>query len=173
MTDRPAPGSEPPGGPAELAGRLRTVLQQLVPLLRSQSPHPDLTPSRLAALAALAAHGPLRIGELAARMNITLSTTSRMVDQLDGSGWIARRPDPADQRASLISLNDAGRALLNAVRRETAGVLAEEIGRLDAARQRRLHGALPALEELTEALRRRPPQGRGAGADRRAGHDRM
>ncbi|MER7986684.1 MarR family transcriptional regulator [Streptomyces noursei] len=149
------------------------MLKQLVPLPRGQSPHPDLTPSRLAALAELAAHGSLRIGELAARMNITLSTTSRMVDQLDGNGWIARRPDPADQRASLISRNYAGRALLCAVRRETAGVLAEEIGRLDAGRRRRLRGALPALEELTEALRRRPPKGRGAGADRRTGNGRM
>ncbi|PNE43113.1 hypothetical protein AOB60_09955 [Streptomyces noursei] len=119
-------------------------------------PRPDLAPSRLAALVELAAHGPLRIGELAARMNITLSTTSRMVDLLDGSGWITRRPDPADQRASLISPNAAGRALLDAVRRETAGVLAEELGRLAPGRRRQLHDALPALEELTEALRRRP-----------------
>ncbi|AJC60241.1 MarR family transcriptional regulator [Streptomyces sp. 769] len=156
MVTRPPPAPDQPEDPAELAGRLRQVLQQLVPLLRGQSPHPDLTPSRLAALAALAAHGPLRIGELAARMNITLSTTSRMVDLLDGSGWITRRPDPADQRASLISPNAAGRALLDAVRRETAGVLAEELGRLAPGRRRQLHDALPALEELTEALRRRP-----------------
>ncbi|MFF0622792.1 MarR family winged helix-turn-helix transcriptional regulator [Streptomyces sp. NPDC004296] len=176
MADRPG-RTGPPDRPAELAGRLRAVLQQLVPLLRGQSPHADRTPSRLAALAELAAHGPLRIGELAARMAITLSTTSRMVDQLDASGWIARRPDPADQRASLISLNDAGQALLRAVRRETAGVLAEEIGRLAPARQRRLRDALPALEELTEALRRRPApgaaadrsEGRGAAPTRRTG----
>ncbi|MGG2464774.1 MarR family winged helix-turn-helix transcriptional regulator [Streptomyces sp. RGM 3693] len=182
MADRPGSTGGPPDRPVEAAGRLRAVLQQLVPLLRGQSPHPDLTPSRLAALAELAAHGPLRIGELAARMAITLSTTSRMVDQLDGSGWIARRPHPADQRASLISLNDAGQALLCAVGRETAGVLAEEIGRLAPARQRRLQDALPALEELTEALRRRPPpgpaapgpaapgaEGRGATPSRRTG----
>lgn len=44
--------------PAELAGRLRAVIQQLLPLLRGQSLHRDLTPSRMAALAVLAAHGP-------------------------------------------------------------------------------------------------------------------
>ncbi|MEI5131091.1 MarR family transcriptional regulator [Streptomyces libani] len=136
--------------PAELAGRLRAVLQQLLPLIRGRSPHRDLTPSRTAALAALAAHGPLRIGELAARMHIALSTTSRMVDLLDTCGWIARRPDPADQRASLISLNDDGLALLRAVRRETTGLLAERIGRLAPDRQRLLYDALPALEEMVE-----------------------
>ncbi|WP_052229790.1 MarR family transcriptional regulator [Streptomyces sp. CT34] len=142
--------------PAELAGRLRAVLQQLLPPLRGRHPHRNLTPSRLAALAELAAHGPLRVGELADRMNIALSTTSRMVDLLDGCGWIARRPDPADQRASLISLNDDGVALLSTVRRETTGILAEEIAGLPADHRRLLHDALPALEQLAEQMRSRP-----------------
>ncbi|MFG2492499.1 MarR family winged helix-turn-helix transcriptional regulator [Streptomyces caniferus] len=165
--------------PAEVAGRLRAVIQQLLPLLRGRSRHPDLTPSRTAALAALAAHGPLRISELAARMNIALSTTSRMVDLLDNCGWIARRPDPADQRASLISLNDDGLALLRAVRRETTGVLRERIARLAPDRQLLLHEALPALEELVEGEQplpegaspnsRRPRgTGEGRGGDGRA-----
>lgn len=143
--------------PAELAGRLRAVIQQLLPLLRGQPLHRELTPSRTAALAALAAHGPMRISELAARMNIALSTTSRMVDLLDGCGWIARRPDPDDQRASRISLNDDGLALLDAVRRETTGLLTERIGRLAPDRQRLLHDALPALEDLVAGA---PPPGR-------------
>ncbi|MFE2228587.1 MarR family winged helix-turn-helix transcriptional regulator [Streptomyces kronopolitis] len=155
-----------PAEPAELAGRLRAVVQQLLPLLRGQQQNRDLTPSRTAALAALAAHGPLRISELAARMNIALSTTSRMVDLLDGHGWLARRPDPADQRASLISLSDEGLALLHEVRRETTGLLAERIGRLPPDRQRLLRDALPALEELVAWT---PPDGTtprrpGAGA---------
>lgn len=145
-----------PAEPAELAGRLRGVVQQLLPLLRGQQQNRDLTPSRTAALAALAAHGPLRISELAARMNIALSTTSRMVDLLDGHGWLARRPDPADQRASLISLSDEGLALLHAVRRETTGLLAERIGGLEPDRQRLLRDALPALEELVAWT---PPDG--------------
>ncbi|MER7288877.1 MarR family winged helix-turn-helix transcriptional regulator [Streptomyces lydicus] len=155
--DRPGPAelcdesaAAGPADPAELAGRLRAVIQHLLPVLRGHSTHRDLTPSRTAALATLDAHGPLRVSELAARMNIALSTTSRMVDLLDDRGWIARRTDPVDQRASLISLNDAGRALLRAVRRETTGLLAERIGRLPPDRQHLLHAALPALEELVD-----------------------
>ncbi|WP_329180309.1 MarR family transcriptional regulator [Streptomyces decoyicus] len=157
----PGPATEQPppsrAEPAELAGRLRAVIQQLLPLLRGLSRHRDLTPSRTAALAALAAHGPLRVSELAARMNIALSTTSRMVDLLDNSGWIARRPDPADQRASLISLNDDGLALLRTVRRETTGLLSERIAQLDPDRQQLLYEALPALEELVAW--EKPPAG--------------
>ncbi|MEU9122595.1 MarR family transcriptional regulator [Streptomyces sp. NPDC048506] len=166
---------DPAPEPAELAGRLRAVIQQLLPLLRGRLPYRDLTPSRTAALAALAAHGPLRISELAARMNIALSTTSRMVELLDDRGWIARRPDPTDQRASLVSLNDDGLALLRAVRRETTGLLAERIGRLAPDRLRLLQDALPALEDLVEGAQPapgRPHSGRPADgpADTEDGH---
>ncbi|KIZ16294.1 MarR family winged helix-turn-helix transcriptional regulator [Streptomyces natalensis] len=146
-----------PGTSAELAGRLRAVLQHLLPLLRRQSVHGDLTPSRLTALAVLDAHGPLRISELANRMNIALSTTSRMVDLLYGCGWIVRRPDPEDQRASLISLNDDGQQLLRSVRQETTGILAAEIAELPPDRRRLLRDALPALEDLAERAQRPRP----------------
>ncbi|WP_236573017.1 MarR family winged helix-turn-helix transcriptional regulator [Streptomyces sp. GS7] len=102
----------------------------------------------------LAAHGPLRVGEPAARMNIAPSTTSRTVDLLDGCGRIARRPDPAGRRAGLISRNDDGAALLGTVRRETTGILAEEIAALTADRRRLLHAALPALPALEESAER-------------------
>ncbi|WP_405984890.1 MarR family winged helix-turn-helix transcriptional regulator [Streptomyces sp. NBC_00872] len=136
--------------PAEIAGRLRTAIQHLLPTLRTRTARGDLTPSRQAALATLAAHGPLRISDLATRMGIALSTVSRMVDLLDGSGWIERNTDPLDQRATLIALNDAGRALLDATRREAAVRLAEQIARLTPAEQRSLDAALPALEALSE-----------------------
>ncbi|MFD8969147.1 MarR family winged helix-turn-helix transcriptional regulator [Streptomyces sp. NPDC059568] len=136
--------------PAEIAGRLRTAIQHLLPALRARTVRGDLTPSRQAALATLAAHGPLRISDLAARMGIALSTVSRMVDLLDGSGWIERKTDPLDQRATLIALNGAGRALLDATRREAAVRLAEQIAQLTPAERRSLYAALPALEALSE-----------------------
>ncbi|MFD8922526.1 MarR family winged helix-turn-helix transcriptional regulator [Streptomyces sp. NPDC059569] len=135
---------------AEIAGRLRLAIQHLLPVLRARSAPGDLTPSRQAALAALAAHGPLRISELAARMGIALSTASRMVDLLDSTGWIARHPDPQDQRASLVALSREGGAVLEARRRETAARLAERIALLTDGEQRALYAALPALEALSE-----------------------
>ncbi|MFE2637834.1 MarR family winged helix-turn-helix transcriptional regulator [Streptomyces scopuliridis] len=87
---------------------------------------------------------------LAVRMGIALSTTSRMVDLLDSTGWIQRRPDPQDQRASVVALSRTGRAVLEARRRETAARLAEQIALLTAEEQRALYAALPALEALSE-----------------------
>lgn len=142
-------GPEPPD-PAELANRLRAAIQHLLPLLRGQSVRSDITPSRMAALAELAEAGPMRISELAERVGITLSTTSRMADLLDGLGWIERRPDPADLRATLISVSEPGRAVLTAVRKEHADRLAARIDRLPADLVHELHHALPALEALGE-----------------------
>ncbi|MFG2223715.1 MarR family winged helix-turn-helix transcriptional regulator [Streptomyces sp. NPDC048644] len=160
----PAPTPLPPADPAdpaETAGRLRAVVLLLLPALRGHSAHHDLTPSRLAALAVLETHAPLRISELAARMDIALSTTSRMADLLDSCGWITRRPDPQDQRASLLGLSPAGRTLLHSVRCETTSHLAREIAHLPPDRQRLLYDGLPALEELAE--RTRPPCPRTTG----------
>lgn len=156
---------------AELAGRLRMALQYLVPLLRSnRRTHPDLTPTRQAALGVLDDAGPLRIGELATRMGISLSTTSRMVDLLAADEWIDRSPDPTDQRASLISLSAEGRSVLHTARRETTSALCHEISRLDDTSRRLLREALPALEALGRQTRGRlSPPGGGARGVRDSG----
>ncbi|MFD7184586.1 MarR family winged helix-turn-helix transcriptional regulator [Streptomyces sp. NPDC056637] len=142
---------------AQLAERLRAAIQQLLPELRTHGMQSQLTPSRMAALAALSAHGPLRISDLATRMGIALSTVSRMVDLLDGFGWIEREADPNDQRATLIALNDTGRALLDSTRRQAATRLAERIDQLTADHQHSLRDALPALEALSAQRPAEPP----------------
>ncbi|MFF1359145.1 MarR family winged helix-turn-helix transcriptional regulator [Streptomyces sp. NPDC058297] len=138
-----------PAQAAETAERLRAAIQQLLPELRAQSTRSQLTPSRLAALAALSAHGPLRISDLATRMGIALSTISRMTDLLDGFGWIERKADPKDQRATLIALNETGQALLDTTRRQASARLAERIDQLTPEQQQSLYEALPALEALS------------------------
>ncbi|MFE2182488.1 MarR family winged helix-turn-helix transcriptional regulator [Streptomyces sp. NPDC059455] len=134
---------------AELAERLRTALQHLLPALRgARGEHGDLTPSRQTALGALATHGSMRISTLATRLGIALPTTSRMVELLDTAGWIERTPDPEDRRASLIALTDTGRELLRAVRHEAATRLATRIDKLSPEERQTLSAAVPALESL-------------------------
>ena len=49
-------------------------------------------------------------GALAARMELDASSRVRLLDILERQGLVARRPDPADRRARLIALTEAGRA---------------------------------------------------------------
>ncbi len=49
-----------------------------------------------------------RMSEVAALANGSLTRLSRTVDRLEKRGWVTRRPDPDDGRATLAVLTDAG-----------------------------------------------------------------
>ena len=49
-----------------------------------------------------------RMKDVAALANGSLTRLSRTVDRLESRGWVTRRPDPADGRATLAVLTDAG-----------------------------------------------------------------
>jgi DNA-binding MarR family transcriptional regulator len=50
----------------------------------------------------------LRMSEVAALANGSLTRLSRVVDRLDRRGWVTRRPDPVDGRYTLAVLTEAG-----------------------------------------------------------------
>ncbi|WP_392507676.1 MarR family winged helix-turn-helix transcriptional regulator [Naumannella halotolerans] len=54
----------------------------------------------------------LRVSELAHRLCVDTSVTTRIVQSLETDGLVTRTADPADRRASLISTTEAGRRAL-------------------------------------------------------------
>jgi DNA-binding MarR family transcriptional regulator len=68
-----------------------------------------LTATQRLALIEVAAVGPLRLCELASRMDTTPATASRAVDVIEEYGFVARRSDPDDRRAILIAPTARGR----------------------------------------------------------------
>jgi DNA-binding MarR family transcriptional regulator len=54
--------------------------------------------------------GQLRMQELALRAVLSRTRISRVVAELEAAGLVQRVPDPADGRASLATITDAGRA---------------------------------------------------------------
>ena len=85
----------------------------------------DLPSFGWALLAPLEQDGAQRCSALAARAGVDVSVVSRQVSALERAGYVDRRPDPLDGRASLISLSDAGAAAL-ARTREVRGQWAVE-----------------------------------------------
>ena len=136
--------------PAATAGRLRLAMAGLTRRLRKDWPD-DLTPSRLTALATIAAGEPLAVGELAKRMAVSTPTVSHIVDALDKLGLIARLPDPHDRRVCRLTASPAGEELLEELSRHATGLLADRIHQLPPAQQVALDAALPALEALAAA----------------------
>jgi DNA-binding MarR family transcriptional regulator len=140
----------------DLPGRLGVAVQMLAHAGKSTGKSTggrgELTPTRLTALAVMNAAGPMRMGNLASRLGIQVSTMSRIVDVLVASGWAERRPDEDDHRACVIAITGSGAGLIDSVRRSNETRLADCIARLEPPDLAALQTALPVLEELARQV---------------------
>ena len=92
----------------------------------------DITPSAFRALRVLGRHGAMRLSELSEQLRIAPRSVTEVVDTLESRGLAARRPDPADRRATLAELTEHGASVLDAIR-AARGTEAERVfGRLSA-----------------------------------------
>jgi len=81
------------------------------------------SPALWRTLSALAASGPIRLGDLADLSRIAQPTATKLVGNLTQRGWTARLADPADARATQISITSAGAGALADWRDELAGAM--------------------------------------------------
>ena len=91
--------------------RLAGVMLKLSPALDSQLQRDsDLTHFDYLCLAMLSESDDrtLRMSDLAARVNASLSRLSHVVTKLERRGWVARRPSPHSRRVTLVSLTEEG-----------------------------------------------------------------
>jgi DNA-binding MarR family transcriptional regulator len=88
----------------------------------------------------------LRIGDLAQRLRITVGGTSKLADRIQAAGLIRREPDPADRRASRVTLTPAGRhKLATAIRTYDADLTATLDAVLSDTEQRLMHDLVTRL----------------------------
>jgi MarR family transcriptional regulator, 2-MHQ and catechol-resistance regulon repressor len=78
----------------------------------------DLSVTQCHALEVIAGHGPLSMNELAARLFLDKSTTSRVVDALERKELAVREANPSDRRALRLSATPAGVDLLVRIRQD-------------------------------------------------------
>ena len=91
----------------------------------------DLRPSHGNVMEQLELEDGLRLTDLASRAGITAQSMGELVDDLEGRGYVERRPDPGDRRAKRIHLTDRGRKNVRVAKRATDEVerhLAELLG---------------------------------------------
>ena len=91
--------------------RLAGVMLKLSPALDSQLQRDsDLTHFDYLCLAMLSESDDrtLRMSDLAARVNASLSRLSHVVTKLERRGWVARTPSPHSRRVTLVSLAEEG-----------------------------------------------------------------
>jgi DNA-binding MarR family transcriptional regulator len=133
-----------------MISRLRLAIARIHRQMAQASSGQGLTFAQLSALARVEQHGPLRLGELAARERVAASSMTRTLTPLTGAGLVGRAPDPQDGRSWLIEITAHGRAVLADIRRERSEMLAARVSRLTAERRAALYAAIPVLEALSD-----------------------
>jgi DNA-binding MarR family transcriptional regulator len=88
----------------EIGTLLRRIRRGLAD--RAVQVHPELNPTSYMLLTTLSEHGARRAADLAELFALDKGSVSRVVHQLLELGLIARSPDPADGRASILTATD-------------------------------------------------------------------
>ncbi len=102
-------------------------------------------PAHSSVFAHIDVEGGTRLTTLAARANITPQALGELVDDLERSGYVARRADPDDRRAKRIVFTRRGRAAVTAAQRAIADLEAELAALLGSER-------LAAIRETLERI---------------------
>jgi DNA-binding MarR family transcriptional regulator len=130
------------------AGRLAFVIGQLTRRLRVA--RGGLSHSLLSALVTVAKQGPLRLADLAQIELVSAPSITRLVAELEAKQLVSRTTDPADGRASLIQVTDAGLEAVRGARRVRQQIVAELLEPLSEEEVAAIEAALPALERMIE-----------------------
>jgi len=75
----------------------------------------------------------LGMSELSARLGVSLSTVSGVVDRLVDQGLLNRHDDPADRRQVILRITDAGATQLELFRELNVGQFRDMLARIDEA----------------------------------------
>jgi DNA-binding MarR family transcriptional regulator len=141
--------SHPGDGREDIAEALE---QASVLTTRHISDQAALSLTAALALGRLNEEGPIRLTTLAAAEGIAQPSMTQLIQRLQRQGLATRINDPEDGRAALVNITNAGRALLDARRRERRDRLAALLMAVspedEAALTLAAHVALPIIGRL-------------------------
>lgn len=136
------------------AVRLRAAVLRLARRLRRTDAGAALGPSAADVLGSVARAGEIGMAMLATAEHLNPTMLSRIVGHLERDGLLGRSADPSDARSVVVRATDKGRRLHAAMQLERTEVLAGALDALAGDDRAALLAALPALEQLSQVLRR-------------------
>ena len=148
MPRRSLPPGLDGGRNVELANRLNSAAIHLLRRISRQDGVAGVPPARLSALSVLVFGGPITITALARRERVATPTMTRTIDALVRDGLVVRSPVPGDRRASLLTVTETGRGILERGRARRIEGLASELAAVEDGRLDVLEAALDVLEHL-------------------------
>ena len=132
----------------DLSGELVVQAARLVRAVRRRTG--DVLPAGVRVLSLLDQYGPLGIGRLADLDRCSQPTMTGAVKGLAERGWVARESDPADARATVVTLTAEGVTALADVRRRNAEVVASRFAEQTTHSPEDLATAVSVLRAVLE-----------------------
>ena len=139
------PKKSPIPPPEEIADAFFAVSHGLRRAVEGRFQHLPYSMARLRVLFQLVEQGALRMGELSQCIEVAPRTMTSTIELMERDGLVQRSPDPADGRATVVTITDQGREAFAAGRRVKAGVAADIFETLDAEQRAQLHEILGQL----------------------------
>jgi DNA-binding MarR family transcriptional regulator len=150
QADAPAEVPKPSRGTTAMA-----VLRQFRELFRVSQQHFQrieahcgVSGAQLWALSELAATPGLTVSQLARNLCIHLSTSSNLLDKLEGQGLVRRERGSEDQRIVHVHLTGAGKRVLEKAPRPVEGVIPDALAKMPPQSLENLERELRALLDL-------------------------
>jgi DNA-binding MarR family transcriptional regulator len=149
--------------PEQLGERYLAVHHRMFRAVNDAMSGCGLSMARTKVLRRLHEQGPTRQSVLAADFELSPHSITDIVDGLERHGLAERRPDPADRRAKLVAITDAGQASLDVANATWERLLTQIFGSLsedDRVTLLRLLGSLDeAAQAATDPARTHVPSG--------------
>jgi DNA-binding MarR family transcriptional regulator len=141
-----------PAEDAEIVGGFERFFETL----RRVTPRAELSLTAASTLRRLERSGPHRLCELHAPEGVSQPAMTQLVTRLEKEGLAERGSDPADGRAVVVSITEAGRAAVARRREGRARALSGLLQSLTPAEHAAITAALPALERLGDLIGEQP-----------------
>ena len=117
---------------------------------RAQRIHPELQPGGYKLLTTIVRSGPIHAGALAAMLYTDKSVISRQVKLLEDMGFVERKTDPEDRRASFIAATPEAIEKVDEVRAADQATLYRGLRRWGEEDVRRLAELLARLNDVAQ-----------------------
>ncbi|TDT34541.1 MarR family winged helix-turn-helix transcriptional regulator [Naumannella halotolerans] len=105
-------------------------------------------------------YGALSVGSFAEVDGCSQPTATRLIQRLENEGLLARRPNPADGRGSVLALTAEGHERLSGVRHRIAEGLTPHLAALNPHERAQLEAATALLLRLVDELSTTPEETR-------------
>jgi DNA-binding MarR family transcriptional regulator len=128
---------------------LRMLLQRVTRRIRNNRADGAMSDAKLGVLFRLEG-STATPGLLAERERVTPPSMNRTLNTLEQSGLVTRSPDPDDARKVVVTITDAGLAVIRETRRLRTRWFSQQVAALSREERDALEAVIPVLRRIAE-----------------------